>query len=358
MEKIRVGIIGTGNATGISTAHLNGYRTIDGVTVTAVYNHNINKAEQWCKDNQCQDIKVCSSLEEFFQLVDAVSICTPNFTHVDYIKKCLETDKHVLCEKPIGIATDDLNQLADICNSTQKIHMINFNYRRIPAIRMISNLVQSGKLGEVFIYRHTMGGGRLINEDIGFEWRMDKSKSGTGSLGDFGSHILDTMQFITGINFYDIEEIKAIEKTCIKERDFQGTMKQVDNDDCSIIQGLVKPGILFTLMTSRVGALGNQLEVIGTKGIAKFDMLKPLQIELELREEGKGFSGNFKSYSDKSIISSDWYETSLPTMLACGENVALFIDCIKGKEKVPTDILSGINVQNVINSIDKHATKI
>ncbi len=76
--------------------------------------------------------------------------------------------------------------------------MVDFNYRKIPGIHFLSEINKQGALGEIVLYRHTMGAGRLANEMVGFEWRMDRKCSGSGSLGDFGSHILDTMLFITG----------------------------------------------------------------------------------------------------------------------------------------------------------------
>lgn len=63
--------------------------------------------------------------------------------------------------------------------------MINFNYRNIPAIRLLKKLIHGGKLGNIFLYRYTMGGNRLSNESIPFEWRMDAKMSGMGAMEDF-----------------------------------------------------------------------------------------------------------------------------------------------------------------------------
>ena len=198
MGKLRAGIIGTGIATGISYAHYIGYQKSECAYVTAVYNRRTESAEAWCRKYGIEGVKVCRSLEDFFKEVDIVSICTPNDTHVQYIKECLKAGKHVLCEKPVGAGEEKLADLEKECRKAGVVQMVDFNYRKIPGIRFLSELNKQGTLGEIVLYRHTMGAGRLANEMVGFEWRMDRKCSGSGSLGDFGSHILDTMLFITG----------------------------------------------------------------------------------------------------------------------------------------------------------------
>lgn len=359
MGQLRAGIIGTGMATGISMAHYTGYRHSGQAEVTAVYNEPASLAEQWCRENRISGVKICETLDEFFEQVDIVSICTPNFTHADYIKRCLDAGKHVMCEKPIGSGQRDLKELEEVCRSHSLVNMVNFNYRRIPGLRYLAELVSEGKLGDVILYRHTMGGGRLSNESVGYEWRMDREKSGCGSLGDFGCHILDTMFYILGCGPESVSNLQAVEKIQIKERLFQGRMKAVENDDCTVVQGTAGLGTLFSFMTSRVGALGNCLEVIGTKGIAKFNMERPFEVCIEFREPGNGFAGKEIRYQVEDPLFSEFLNSGTKTeMAACSYNTASFAAMSAQSDYPATPVSYGIQIEKLINEIDVLSLKI
>ena len=358
MKKIRAGIIGTGTATGISMAHYYGYQSSGTAAVTAVYNEPVSLAEDWCAGNQIEGVKICKTLEEFLDNVDVVSICTPNFTHVEYAKKCLESGKHVICEKPVGTGNGDLKELEEICKKTPLIHMVNFNYRKIPALRYLAGLIGDGKLGDIILYRHTMGGGRLINEAIGYEWRMDRACSGPGSIGDFGPHILDTMLYTLGAKPESIRGCQAIEKIQVKEREYNGMLKAVENDDCTVAQGMVGKETLFTIMTSRVGALGNRLEIVGTRGIAKFSMDQPLRVNLEFRKVGEGFTGNeVCQQTGDSEFEPYWRQNGKVEMAACSSNVADFVRRVAENLKVQTSIIYGIQIEKILGDMDCRAIK-
>lgn len=359
MEKLRAGIIGTGMATGISMAHYRGYQKSSSAEVTAVYNRTLSSAQKWCTENGVSDVRVCESLEEFFDLVDAVSICTPNYAHADYVKRCLAAGKHVLCEKPVGAGDTDLAELEAVCAGHRTVAMVNFNYRRTPGIRRLAELVGEGRLGEIVLYRHTMGGGRLINESIGYEWRMDREKSGCGALGDFGCHILDTMLFVLGASAESVRDYGALEKIQIKARPFQGSLRPVENDDCSIVQGIAGNGTLFSFMTSRIGALGNCLEVIGTRGIAKFTAQRPMELEIEFREEGRGYTGQSVRLQEEDGAFAGLMDAGTRVdIAACIDNVGEFVNRIIRQEEAPSTISHGIKIEELIRKMDKGALKL
>lgn len=356
MGKLRAGIIGTGIATGISYAHYIGYQKSECAYVTAVYNRRTESAEAWCRKYGIEGVKVCRSLEDFFKEVDIVSICTPNDTHVQYIKECLKAGKHVLCEKPVGAGEEKLADLEKECRKAGVVQMVDFNYRKIPGIRFLSELNKQGTLGEIVLYRHTMGAGRLANEMVGFEWRMDRKCSGSGSLGDFGSHILDTMLFITGKRPEDICCSQSMEKIQIKERMCNGISRAVENDDCAVVQGVLGKETLFTFFTSRVGGLGNRLEIIGTKAIASFSMDKPYEVLLEIREPGAGFSGLMKvCTAGGGEIEKFLTEAPNAMAAACSCNAADFAKHAAERRDAAASLIYGIRVERVLDEMDKKA---
>lgn len=358
MKKLRAGIIGTGMATGISYAHYKGYQASEDAYVAAVYNEPAELAEAWCEKYGITDVKICKTLEEFFAETDIVSICTPNFTHADYSKKCLAAGKHVLCEKPVEAGSGNLAGLEEACRRADTLQMVDFNYRKIPGIRLLKELREGGELGDIVVYRHTMAGGRLANEQIGFEWRMDRKTSGSGSLGDFGSHIIDTMLFITGKAPADICCSQSLEKTQIKERLCDGMPKAVENDDCAIVQGMLGKETMFTFLTSRIGGFGNRVEIIGTRGIALFNMDRPHEVLLETREMGKGFSGSMKTcIAGGKEIEHFLAENIHIAMAACSCNVADFSKRAAKGIGPDTSLTYGIQVEKLLDEMDQKAVR-
>ncbi len=353
--KLKIGIIGTGSNLGIASAHLEGYRLSPDAEISAVYDTDRAQAERWCAMKGLDSGLIRNSIDALLDASDAVSVTTPNRFHVGYSLQVIGRGKHVICEKPIGVPGDDLDALQRACESTTRVAMVNFNYRRIPGFRMLKKLVENGDLGDIYLYRQTQGGGRLANESIPYEWRMDKTMSGPGALGDFGSHMLDTMDFILHGTGSDFVALDAFESTCIKERSSPSGMKRVQNDDCAIFHGRTSGGTLATFMASRVGALGNQLELVGSKAIARFNMKNPLQVEIQRRKsgEGFGFGADFELWSDESCIGIEaWRTTKSPEMLACAENVMEFVhSAVQGIEP-PVSIVQGIRIQKLVNELD------
>lgn len=350
MCAVRIGIIGTGGSTGIAAAHLDGYRMAEAAQVTAVYDQNLEMAERWLAQKEGTGICICRDFDEFLDQIDGASICTPNFTHVDYVERLLRAGKHVFCEKPVGVSEDGLEGLEDAAKASSRIHMVNFNYRNIPALQKIHEMIAGGELGRIYVYRHTMGGGRLASEAVPREWRMKKKLSGSGSLGDFGSHIFDTFFYLLGEDAGEFQKLEGNGKICVKERIEGDRMEPVENDDCTVFQGFTDTGVLFSALTSRVGALGNQLEIIGELGIVRFSMENPLAVTYQPRRKGEGFTR--KPEIILAAPGSDrWKAADHPEMLAASENAAAFVRCIAENRQPETDILYGIKIQRIIDSV-------
>lgn len=102
MEQIRVGIIGTGFTIGIAKSHYDAYQKCDKTTVTAFYDILPGRSQAFIEKHKIEGVKACETLEEFFSMVDAVSLCIPNCFHADMAVKVMEAGKHVLVEKPFS----------------------------------------------------------------------------------------------------------------------------------------------------------------------------------------------------------------------------------------------------------------
>ena len=93
------------------------------------------------------------------------------------------------------------------------------HYRRVPAVALARKLVADGRLGELRHVRAQYCQDWIVDPAFPLVWRLEREKAGSGALGDIGSHIVDTAQFITGRL---VTGVSAITETFIKERPLAG----------------------------------------------------------------------------------------------------------------------------------------
>ncbi len=356
MGRLRVGIIGTGKSTSISRGHLMGIGYVPEAELTAVYDLSKECMDEWCTKLGVDSSLCCSSLEELFEKCDAVTVATPNNTHADYVVRVLGEGKHVLIEKPISNTPDDSPRILEAVAKSSTVGYVNLCYRRIPGIKMIHDYIASGKAGRIYIIRHNMGGSRLANESIPLEWRFRRSVSGTGCIGDFGSHALDILHYITGEDA-TFTDISAFEDIFIKERFFHGEMKKVENEDVATVIARLSDGALYSLLLSRVGTMPSRLEVVCEKAILRYSMDESDRIYLSERKTGEG-------YDDERCIVNDfcrevWHgaEGEEVPYLATAENVATFLETIinRGKPEIPLEY--GCRILNEVAMLDEKASE-
>jgi predicted dehydrogenase len=108
MDKLRVGVIGVGH---IGSNHARLYAEIDSAEFAAVYDVDRARANSIAKKYRAT---AAASLEEFAEMVDAVSVATPTSTHYEVAQPLLDRGKHLLIEKPITDNTIHASHLAEI----------------------------------------------------------------------------------------------------------------------------------------------------------------------------------------------------------------------------------------------------
>jgi len=133
--------------------------------------------------------------------LDAVIISTPNKFLAPIAIAALESDKHVLCEKPMGRNLAEALRMAESAQAAGKVLKIGFNHRYHPAIRKTHELCGAGEIGSLFFIRCVYGhGGRPGYEK---EWRGDPDLAGGGELLDQGVHVVDLCRWFLG-EFTDV----------------------------------------------------------------------------------------------------------------------------------------------------------
>ncbi|WP_347110546.1 Gfo/Idh/MocA family oxidoreductase [Paenarthrobacter sp. S56] len=154
--------------------------------------------------------------------IDLIDICTPGNTHAEIAIAALEAGKHVLCEKPLANSVEEAEKMTAVARAAAErgvLSMCGFSYRRTPALALAKRMVDEGRLGRIRHVRAQYLQDWLSDADAPLTWRLDKSKSGSGSLGDIGAHSIDAAQWITGQH---ITGVSALLETFVKERPVGG----------------------------------------------------------------------------------------------------------------------------------------
>jgi predicted dehydrogenase len=165
--------------------------------------------------------------------IDAVDICTPNDTHAEIAIAAAERGKMVLCEKPLARTLEESRKMVDAIEKAGVANTVWYNYRRIPAVTLAKQIIDSGKLGKIFHFRANFLQDWTISAKLpqGGEglWRMDADVAGSGVTGDLLSHCIDTAIWLNG----SISNVTAMTETFVKERMHQltGKMQEVKIDD-------------------------------------------------------------------------------------------------------------------------------
>ena len=169
--------------------------------------------------------------------IDAVDICMPNDLHAEIAIAAAEAGKMVLCEKPLARTTAEGEAMVAAVEKAGVPNLVWYNYRRIPAVTLIKQIVDAGKLGRIFHYRAKFLQDWTISPDVpqggAGTWRLDVEAAGSGVTGDLLAHCIDTAIWINGA----IASLTAMTETFVKERMHAATgkMQPVGIDDAAAV---------------------------------------------------------------------------------------------------------------------------
>lgn len=219
--------------------------------------------------------------------VDLIDICTPGDTHAEIAIAALEAGKHVLCEKPLANSVEEAERMAAAAQAAAAkgvFAMCGFSYRRTPALALARRLVGQGRIGTIRHIRAQYLQDWLSDETAPMTWRLDRSRSGSGALGDIGAHSIDAAQYVSGLR---VTGVSGLLNTFVNERPLGGTLVglggqgasdgdtgTVTVDDAAVFSARFDSGAIGVFEATRF-ALGRKnsmrLEVNGSLGSLAFD---------------------------------------------------------------------------------------
>ncbi len=264
----------------------------------------------------------------------------PNHFHAEPTIAAAQAGKHVLCEKPLGRTAEESKEMWDAVVKAGVKHMVAFNYRFVPAVRQIRQIIESGALGQIYHFRaQYLQEWIMPHYDTPMIWRLDKEQAGSGALGDLGAHIIDLGRYLVG----EISSVSAMTKTFIKERpDGEGGTGQVTVDDAFAAAVEFENGAIGTLEATRYAGgrkNGNRFEINGEKGSIAFNLERMNELEVywvgDEPKETRGFT---------NVLVSEpyhpWWENWWPQGHMIGwehtfvHEISHLLDCIVNDKEV------------------------
>lgn len=293
-----VAVVGTGF---IGPVHAEALRRL-GITVRGILGSTPEKsrasAARWGFEVGYEDYDAIIADDH----VDAVHIATPNNVHLEQTRRALEAGKHVVCEKPLAMTSEESAEMLRLAAEYPNlITAVNYNIRFYPLIHHARDLVQSGEIGEVY---HIRGGyvqdWLLFNTD--WNWRLVPEAGGQlRAIGDIGSHWMDLMHFITGLKTTRLlADLETFVKVRHKPRQAVATFAgketaapaeydeiEIKTDDYGAVLFHYENGARGTMNVSQVAAgRKNYLnfEIAGSKGSVAWDGENPNHLWIGHRE--------------------------------------------------------------------------
>ena len=268
-NKIRVSLIGAGF---IGEKHAMAYKSQNDVKLKVICDRNESLAKILSNKYSFERVETDWHKAVSAKDIDLVCVCVPNNIHYEIVSEAIRCGKHISCEKPLGLNSDESEKLLLLGKEKEIIANCCYNIIRIPAIVHAKKIIDSGELGKFVCFRGSYDNDRLANPDAPFEWRMLKKNANGGSLCDLAINILAISQFLVG----DISSVCGMTNIIHKKRkDFNSNIIEVENDDIAQFICEYKNGAMGYISSNRIAQGSKQdmkFEIHLTKGSIKFSL--------------------------------------------------------------------------------------
>ncbi|MBQ0138322.1 MAG: Gfo/Idh/MocA family oxidoreductase [Kurthia sp.] len=200
------------------------------------------------------ELKIERAYESYEELladedIEVIYIPLPNNLHKEWAMKAATAGKNVLCEKPVVLAQQDLEEIIQHFEKHGKLFMEAFMYQFHPQHQRVKDIVASGEIGDVKLYKSSHS---FYFENSEGDIRMDKEKGG-GALWDVGCYSLHALQYHLGA---DVEQMT-----------FRAKYDEATGVDVSAYGIIEYKNDVTAVIDCSFDMVGrNTYEIVGTKG--------------------------------------------------------------------------------------------
>lgn len=256
-EKLRFGIIGCGVIADFHAAALAELSTE--AELIGVCDVVFDAAEKFAKRH---GTKAFADAEALLACpdIDIVNICTPSGYHYLSVIAAAKAGKHIICEKPLAINAQQLDEIERVCNDSGVIVSVVSQNRYAESVAKTKQAIENGLLGRIVCADIYMKYHRSQEYYDSGSWRGTKRIDGGGALMNQGIHGIDLLLYLAG----GIKKVFAISKTLARNIEVEDTLSAVveyENGATGVIQAT----------TSVYPGYPRRLEINGDKGSVVLD---------------------------------------------------------------------------------------
>lgn len=267
-DTVGIGVIGTGFA---RTTQLPAWAACEGARVVAVASGRRENAEAVAREFDipfvADDWRGVVERED----VQLVSIVTPPVTHAEMVAGALKAGKAVLCEKPMAMSAEESARMCALASDAGRLALIDHELRFLPARRRMREMILGGELGRV---RHVKGVFRADSRagaEGPWSWWSDE-KMGGGVLGAIGSHVVDSLLWLTGAHVSHVSASLATHVSERPERESGESRRVTTDDEASMLLNFADGEVteratgVVALSMTEAGEPEHTIEVFGSEG--------------------------------------------------------------------------------------------
>lgn len=213
--------------------------------------------------------------------IDVVDICTPNHLHKEMALAAIQAGKHVYCEKPLALTTDDAESIRDAANAAGVRTAMGFNYICNPLIAKAREMIGAGAIGEVYSFRGSYQEDYLADASTPFGWRCLRNQGGAGALADLGTHLINMAEYLLGPLAGVFGSLATVHTQ--RPDPATGEMRTVENEDIAQVLLRFSRGCAGTMEISRIATgrkCGLKFEIFGSIGSLAFDQERMNELQV------------------------------------------------------------------------------
>jgi len=302
--------------------------------------------------------------------IELIDICTGNNIHKEIAVAGAAAGKHIFCEKPLAMNVAECREMIEAVEKAGVIHMVDFNYRRVPAVELARQMIDKGAIGTPYHFRAVYLQDWIVDQNFPLVWRLKKELAGSGAHGDLNAHIIDLARYLCG----EFDSVFGLMTTFIKRRPElstttgglsakgAGQMGEVTVDDAALFLARFKNGAVGTFEATRFATgnrNSNRFEINGSDGSIRFNLERMNELEYFSRKDAEGSQGwktilvtdsvhpYIKGWWPAGHILS-WQHTFVHQIYALMNGIAT------GKNPKP-DFYDGLECQKVLQAVEVSA---
>lgn len=355
---LRVGVIGAGMGAG----YVAGFQRQPGVQVAAVCARTptrmIPLAERYRVPHVYTDFEEMLRQEP----LDMVAISTPNCLHHPLTLASLESGKHVLCDKPLGLNVSQAREMVERADLAGRKHFVPYIWRFLPAVAHMKDLITLGFLGNPYhasVRYHHAGWG---DPQGPMRWQYDKAQAGSGALANVGSHAIDLIHWCLG----GFRRVAALLSTEVNRRPLaDGTgWADANVDDVCTFLGELQDGtpVVFDLSSVALGPrVRLEVGIYGSEGALilqdEFGTEDALTGRLFSTRRGGGGPLPVPIPAHLAVDPLELPDHESPLRICLHRMASEFVEAIRGDRSATPNFRDGLRAQLVIDAVLRSAAE-